>query len=136
MNLEILEKTNQIRQLSEEEQKDPKEVITEFFLNYHLKDLQEVLWEWLCAGLCHQRSWFQTGIERSNLIFLYENLEKLAEAAYLLHQKPLYKGKTKRKSTITKKNSHASKTKKSSRKSSKQPSTNSAATSQGKKSET
>lgn len=113
MKPEILEISNQLRRLSEEEQKDPQAVITEFFMNYHLKDLRVVLWEWLCSGLCHDGSWFQEGLDRSNLIFLYENLEKLAEASYLLYRKSVQKDQSKRKSKINKKNSHVSKKKKS-----------------------
>ncbi|MDF2191388.1 hypothetical protein [Paraflavitalea sp. CAU 1676] len=113
MKPEKLEISSQLRRLSEEEQKDPQGVITEFFMNYHLKDLREVLWEWLCSGLCHDGSWFQDGLDRSNLIFLYENLEKLAEAAYLLHRKSVPKSQTKRNSKINNKNSHVSKRKKS-----------------------
>lgn len=115
MKLEILERSNQIKRLSEKEQKDPREVIAEFFLNYHLKDVREVLWEWLCAGLCHNKNWFQTGMERSNLIFLYENLEKLAEATYLLHGRQHLKRQRKKKNTITKKNSNVNQTNKSNR---------------------
>ncbi|MDF2186813.1 hypothetical protein [Paraflavitalea sp. CAU 1676] len=113
MKPETLEIPNQLRRLSHEEQSDPKSVLAEFFTNYHLHDLRDVLWEWLCAGLCHDGSWFQEGLDRSNLLFLYENLEKLAEAAYLLHRKAEQKGQTKRKSKTTKKNSHASKREKS-----------------------
>ncbi|MDF2189823.1 hypothetical protein [Paraflavitalea sp. CAU 1676] len=113
MKPEILDISNQPWRLSKEEQKDPQAVLSEFFINYHLNDLREVLWEWLCSGLCHDESWFQEGLHRSNLIFLYENLEKLAEASYLLYRKSVQKDQSKRKSKINKKNSHVSKRKKS-----------------------
>lgn len=79
-------RSNQLRRLTLEEISDPECVIIEFFSNYHLKDLREVLWDWLCSALSSGGGWFQTGLERSNLIFLYENLEKLAEASYILHR--------------------------------------------------
>ena len=113
MKSEIHEISNQLLRLTPDQQVDPKKVLAEFFATYHLKDVRELMWEWLCSGLSHGGTWFPEGIDRSNLIFLYENLEKLAEASYLLHRKATLKSQSKRKSKTTKKNSHVNKKKKS-----------------------
>jgi hypothetical protein len=89
---------NQLLRLTKEEQQEPGAVLTCFFENYHLKDLRELLWEWLLTALGTDNSTYAKGRQRSNLIFLYEKLESLTEAAYLLHQSQLaQKGKRKKK---------------------------------------
>ena len=79
-----VEQSNRILRLSPDEINDPRLVVAEFFMNYHLKDVREDLWEWLSAGLTSSNEYFNTGMDRANLIFLYENLEKLVEANFLL----------------------------------------------------
>jgi hypothetical protein len=88
----------QLLRLSEEEQKAPQDVLKVFFDCYHLKDLHEVLWDWLLAALSTDSGIYDRGRERSNLIFLYQKLETLVEAAYLLNfKKPEKKAKRKKK---------------------------------------
>ena len=88
----------QLLRLSEEEQKAPQDVLKVFFDCYHLKDLHEVLWDWLLAALSTDSGIYDRGRERSNLIFLYQKLETLVEAAYLLNFKqPEKKAKRKKK---------------------------------------
>ena len=87
---------HQLLRLSKEEQQAPLDVFDVFFDCYHLKDLHEVLWDWLLAALGTDSGIYDRGKERSNLIFLYQKIEALAEAAYLLHFKQPEK-KTKRK---------------------------------------
>lgn len=77
---------NQSMKLTKEEQKDPLLVFDTFFDTYHLEDVREVLWEWLTAGLTNDNGAFKNGRERSNLIFLYEHVGSLTEAAYLILQ--------------------------------------------------
>lgn len=77
---------NQVLRLTKEEQQQPAAVIAYFFECYHLKDLRELLWEWLLTALGSDNGTYGKGRERSNLIFLYEKLESLAEATYLLYQ--------------------------------------------------
>lgn len=81
------ENSHRIMRLTYEEQQDPKEIIRCFFECYHLKDLRELLWDWLLTALGSDNGNYPRGIDRSNLIFLYENLEKLVEAVYLQHSK-------------------------------------------------
>ncbi|WP_276482667.1 hypothetical protein [Paraflavitalea pollutisoli] len=83
-----------IRRLNPKDISQPANVITEFFTNYHLQDLREALWEWLVTGLTSTNN-YQNGSSRSNLIFLYDQLEKLIEAIYLQNSRA-------RKSTSTK----------------------------------
>lgn len=78
-----VKESNRILRLNPEEITDPNLVVVDFFMNYHLKDVREAMWEWLSAGLTSSNEYFNTGRERSNLLFLYENIEKLIEAVYL-----------------------------------------------------
>lgn len=87
--LQQKESYNQLLRLDDTQQKDPTAVIRCFFECYHLKDLRELLWEWLLTALSSDNGTYSRGKDRSNLIFLYENIEKLAEAAYLKHEKPV-----------------------------------------------
>ena len=90
---------NQLLRLTKEQQQEPGAVLTYFFECYHLKDLRELLWDWLLTALSSDNTTYAKGRERSNLIFLYEKLESLVEAAYLMHQhQPAKKGKRKKKS--------------------------------------
>ncbi|WP_276479699.1 hypothetical protein [Paraflavitalea pollutisoli] len=79
--------TNQLMRLDQSQQADPSAVIRYFFECYHLQDLRELLWDWLLTALSSDNGTYSRGSDRSNLIFLYENLEKLAEAAYLKYGK-------------------------------------------------
>jgi hypothetical protein len=83
--------------LSKEEQQDPIAVLHVFFDCYHLKDMHEVLWDWLEAALSTDSGFYDRGRERSNLIFLYKKLETLVEAAYILHLRQAEKKKNHRK---------------------------------------
>lgn len=78
-----IDSANRILRLSPEQFKDPASVIAEFFVNYHLKDIREILWQWVWVGVANSNGHFDSDLERSNLLFFYENLEKLIEANYL-----------------------------------------------------
>ncbi|MET0393061.1 MAG: hypothetical protein ABW019_07955 [Chitinophagaceae bacterium] len=73
------------RRLSPAEIQDPLSVIHDFFQYAHLPEIREQLWEMLkttvTGGYCHELS----HRERTDLIHFYEKLEKLVEAAHLLH---------------------------------------------------
>lgn len=89
---------NQLIRLTKEQQQEPAAVLSYFFECYHLKDLRELLWDWLLTALSSDNATYAQGRERSNLIFLYEKLESLAEAAFLMQQyPPAKKGKQKKK---------------------------------------
>lgn len=97
--LQQKEITNRLLRLSHDQQADPTAVIRYFFECYHLQDLRELLWDWLLTALSSDNGTYSRGRDRSNLIFLYENLEKLAEATYLKYGKEarFRKGKKKKK---------------------------------------
>ncbi|WP_315818746.1 hypothetical protein [Paraflavitalea speifideaquila] len=88
---------NQLFRLTKEQVQEPTAVLNYFFECYHLKDLRELLWDWLLTALGSDNGTYAKGRERSNLIFLYEKLESLAEAAYLLQQPPSKKHKSRKK---------------------------------------
>ncbi|WP_315821290.1 hypothetical protein [Paraflavitalea speifideaquila] len=81
-----LEVQHQLHKLTKQEQENPILVLDAFFDNYHLKDVREALWNWLSAGLTSNNSNFRDSRERSNLLFLYEHLESLTEAAWIILQ--------------------------------------------------
>ena len=72
--------------LSKEERQDLYGVLDDFYSCFHLQDVREVLWDWLVAALSTDCGAYNTGYSRSNLVFVYEKLELLIEAAYILHR--------------------------------------------------
>lgn len=73
------------RKLSEEEIENPHLVLHEFFTFVHLPDIRQALWEWLkltVSGNYHR----QSCTDKSNIIYLYEQVEKLMEAVHIIHQ--------------------------------------------------
>lgn len=71
--------------LSLEECADPQRVISELFLNLGLPIVKQYMWEGLKAtvsGTFHHLS----KRERELYIILYEHLERLVEAAHILHE--------------------------------------------------
>lgn len=79
--------SNNLTRLNKEQQQNPAAILEEFFSNYHLPDIRECLWDWLAAALTSESGTYQTGRARGSLLFLYENIEALAEAAFILHQR-------------------------------------------------
>jgi hypothetical protein len=77
---------HQLHKLTQQQQENPLLVLDAFFDNYHLKDVREVLWNWLSAGLTSDNSIFRNGRDRSNLLYLYEHLTSLTEAAWVILQ--------------------------------------------------
>lgn len=75
------------RKLNKEEAENPMMVIAELFDYAHLPDVRELLWLWLKTTVSGD---FTEGLdhrERSSILFLYEKIEKLVEAAHILHVK-------------------------------------------------
>jgi hypothetical protein len=60
---------------------DPYQVLKEFFNGYHLTDIRFCLREWLGTALRTDE------VMEMDYLNLHDNLVKLAEAAWLLHQK-------------------------------------------------
>ena len=76
---------NRPLRLSEEERQNLYGVLEDFFSSFHLQDVRALLWEWLVAALSSESGAYESGYARSNLIFVYEKLELLIEAAHGLH---------------------------------------------------
>lgn len=73
--------------LSQEEINDPHLVFDRLFDFAHLPDLREMLWRWLKITVTngYTKNLYQFR-DRDAILVLYEYLEKLLEAAWLLHQ--------------------------------------------------
>jgi hypothetical protein len=74
------------RGLSNEERENPYLFIHALFDYAHLPQLREMLWEWLRATVTGS---FQHGsrTDRENILDFFEKLQKLIEAAHLIHLK-------------------------------------------------
>jgi hypothetical protein len=74
-----------LHKLSKQEITDPYLVIDELFDFADLADIKELLWSWLkttVTGTYHKNL---SATERSAIIDLYEQLEKLVEAVQVIH---------------------------------------------------
>jgi hypothetical protein len=78
---------NQPLRLTEEERQDPYIVLEDFFSNFHLQDMREMLWDWLVAAMSAESSAYNTGYARSNLVFVYEKLELFVEAVQVIYKR-------------------------------------------------
>jgi hypothetical protein len=75
------------RKLSAEQIADPMQVIHEFFNVGHLPQVRDMLWELLKITVTGNYAYGLTRREKTDLIYFYEQLEKIVEAAHLLHKK-------------------------------------------------
>lgn len=71
--------------LSKEEMENPYLVIDEIFDFAHLPDAKEILWEWMKTTVTGNFHKSLNAREREAILVLYEKLDRLLEAAYLLH---------------------------------------------------
>jgi hypothetical protein len=72
------------RHLTKEEIEVPHEVIADIFNCWHLPQLRDELWDWFkvtVAGNFHT----EPPKSRSNFTQLFEKLQRLVEAAHILH---------------------------------------------------
>ena len=73
--------------LTREQQKHPLQVFAEFFDASSLGNLREDLRRWYEAAVSSDCEVYASGVDCSNLFFLYNQIEVLIEAAFVLHQK-------------------------------------------------
>lgn len=73
--------------LTREEQQQPHRVLQEFFTSYHLPEVRRELRDWFAYALSTESDNLQCARDRSNLFYLYLQMEKLAEAAWVLHRR-------------------------------------------------
>lgn len=83
--LRRLKKANRLQRLTPEQKQQPHLVFADFFDTFHLPDIRKELWEWLYSALCNPNYYHEPSQTPGNLLFLYEQLEKLTEAAFVLH---------------------------------------------------
>src|SRR5690349_14864876 len=65
---------------------NPESVFDDFFECYHLKDVRQIMWQWLTEVLSSPRDSANDPHERNNHIFFYEKLESLVEAAWVMRR--------------------------------------------------
>ena len=75
---------NQPLRLTEEEKQNPFLVFREFFECFHLNDVRDQLWDWLVEVVSSPNSISSEPLERSNHFYLYEKMEALIEACYVI----------------------------------------------------
>lgn len=74
--------------LSEEEIYDPYLVFNRFFDYADLPAVREYLWDWLKVTVSGTFSTHMlTRGQRYDMVYLYEHIEKLVEAAHLIHMR-------------------------------------------------
>jgi hypothetical protein len=78
---------NQPLRLSNKEKHNPTLVIDDFFDNYHLQDVRDILWRWLVAVISSPQSISSEPLERSYHMYFYEKVEGVIEAAYIIKRK-------------------------------------------------
>lgn len=72
--------------LNGEQRKDPHKVFQEFFEYYNLCSVREILWEMVETCLTAEGSTFDDHCERDGLLHLYNGIESVIEAVYLLNE--------------------------------------------------
>lgn len=72
--------------LNKQQKEDPYLLIQEFFDFYHLPEARKDLWEWLQITVCGEFN-ILSSTGKSNIIFLYEFIEQLVEAVYIIYQR-------------------------------------------------
>jgi hypothetical protein len=84
---EIFKKLNyQPSGLTDYEQENPLDMITEFFSNHDLHDLREKAWQ-LYKGWVNSSSDFADGAENAEMLFFYTQLINFMNASYLYTKK-------------------------------------------------
>lgn len=77
----------QARLLTKEEMENPNLVLEELFDFAHLPEIRNLLWEWLKTTVTGDFNESLDPREKSAILFLYEKMQKLIEASYLILQK-------------------------------------------------
>lgn len=74
------------RELTKEEIANPYLVINDLFDFAHLPSIREMLWQWLKATVTSTYCIYLDRNEKYDLIYFYEKIQKLIEAAHLIHK--------------------------------------------------
>lgn len=78
---------NRIAKLSDEEIKEPYLVIYKLFDFGHFPDIKQMLWDSFKATITGTYSKNLSREERYDIVILYEYLEKLIEASYIINER-------------------------------------------------
>ncbi|MBN8720487.1 MAG: hypothetical protein J0H85_13630 [Sediminibacterium magnilacihabitans] len=70
--------------LSEEEIQNPYIVLSDFFCSYPHSKIKELLWVWIKSTFCKNFSTSLEMEEKAMITDLYERMEKLIDAAYII----------------------------------------------------
>jgi len=62
------------------------QVISDFFDDFHLSDIRQVLWQLVVVATTTDNDKFQEPEARADLLHHYSRLEELVEAAYLINE--------------------------------------------------
>lgn len=85
MQQEIHHEEPALPTLTKEEINHPQLVLAELFDFAHLPELKKMLWEWLKATVTGSYNTTLSKREKASILLLYEYMEKLLEANYLLY---------------------------------------------------
>jgi len=88
------------QQLTENEIADPQLVIDDLFDFAHLPDIRELLWDWLKVTVTGTYHKDLSASERSAILTLYEKMNRLVEAAHVIHTRSLKADKKRVRKTI------------------------------------
>ena len=75
----------QPRLLNKEEVTDPGIVLDDVFDYAHLPEWRSLLWEWLKITVSGTYNTESAEYDRSSILYMYEKLQKLIEAAHLMY---------------------------------------------------
>jgi hypothetical protein len=73
--------------LTEKEMQNPYGALEDFFSCFQLQYTREMLWNWLVVAMSSEADIYSSGESRSNLVYFYEKLELLIEAAYEINKR-------------------------------------------------
>jgi hypothetical protein len=65
---------------------DPATVIANFFVDFSLADVRDILWQMTKVGLTTENEQYSEAVDRADLYHHYSRLEELIEAAYMINE--------------------------------------------------
>jgi hypothetical protein len=77
---------NQPLRLTAEQTQNPNLVLDDFFECYHLKEVREIMWQWVTEAVSSPHSQSNDPHERNNYMFFYEKMESLVEACWIMNR--------------------------------------------------
>lgn len=81
--MENIQSTDLLK-LTPTQRQNPQMVLKEVFDYANLPEQKEMLWQWFTAAITSGNA--KRKMERESLVFCYEQMEKLLEAAFFMHE--------------------------------------------------